>query len=414
MAIDAHSTPAPVDHRASLGTHGAPCRVLGEKGILSQVAKEIPDLPPSFIGAVPTPALTAETATNTTRRKELYEILHPGTVHGGDRKSSRQIGDLNDRFTADTAERTGRSERAVQRAAARGEALGADLNRIVGTSLDKGVEMDAVPADVRHHGAPICSAADLPCGDIPTTDLASALHMRRALEGAIEHGMALMDALGLPKIPQTIPLDAPAIGDALDTAIATLDVLDAPGVDLEDDGTAEPSLGWIDGKPTLSDSHDDREAEDDDEPILGAPERHPSCYQFALCDATSSQEHWADGSARHDEAEVVNEDGGDILDEGEETLGWAANVSQLALGQTTADGDETALERHGRGFVRSGPDDAEDDDPGGCTAARRGRPVLVHRCRLRDQRDGGPGWCPCLTGAHSFAALPPCRSSAVE
>jgi len=78
-----------------------------------------------------------------------------------------------------------------------------------------------------------------------------------------------------------------------------------------------------------------------------------------LCDATSSQEHWADGSARHDEAEVVNEDGGDILDEGEETLGWAANVGQLALGQTTADGDATALERHGKGFVRSGGDDLE-------------------------------------------------------
>lgn len=57
----------------------------------------------------------------------------------------------------------------------------------------------------------------------------------------------------------------------------------------------------------------------------------------------------------------MNEDGGDNLDEGEEIVGWAANVGQLALGQTTADGDETALERHGKGFVRSGPDDAEDD-----------------------------------------------------
>jgi len=196
---------------------------------------------------------------------------------------------------------------------------------------------------------------------------AQAIHTRRALEGALDHGTALLAALGLPKLvePSFVPLDPAAIGDAVDTAIATLDALDAAGVDLEDDGTAEPSLGWIDGKPVLSDSHDDREAEDDDEPILGAPERHPSCYQFALCDATSSQEHWADGSARHDEAEAVNEDGGDILDEGEETLGWAANVGQLALGQTTADGDATALERHGRGFLRSGPEDAEDDDPSG-------------------------------------------------
>jgi len=176
------------------------------------------------------------------------------------------------------------------------------------------------PEDVRHGGA---------------GDAARAFHMRRALEGAIAHGIALLDAL------------------------------DAAGVDIEDDGTAEPSLGWIDGKPVQSDSHDDREAEDDDEPILGAPERHPSCYQFALCDATSSQEHWADGSARHDEAEAVNEDGGDILDEVEQSLGWAANVSQLALGPNTADGDETALERHGKGFVRSGGDDCEDDDPAG-------------------------------------------------
>jgi len=245
--------------------------------------------------------------------------------------------------------------------------------------------LDVIPVDVPHRGAPICSAADLPRGvasdvrhdgaggvcvtvaQTAVADLAQALHMRRALEGALDHGTALLAALGLPSLMEHgfVPLDPAAIGDALDTAIATLDSLDAPGADREDDGDDEPWLGWIDGKPVLSDSHDDREAEDDDEPILGAPERHPSCYQFALCDATSSQEHWADGSARNDEAEAVNEDGGDILDEGEETLGWAANVGQLALGQTTADGDATALERHGRGFLRSGPEDAEDDEPAG-------------------------------------------------
>jgi len=201
--------------------------------------------------------------------------------------------------------------------------------------------LGAIPPLAPYGEAPICSAADLPCGAAGDVrhrgagDAARARHMRQALEGAIAHGIALLDAL------------------------------DAAGVDLEDEGEAEPLLGWIDGKPTLSDSHDDREAEDDDEPILGAPERHPSCYQFALCDATSSQEHWADGSTRNDEAEAVNEDGGDILDDGEETLGWAANIGQLALGQTTADGDATALERHGRGFLRSGPEDAEDDDPAG-------------------------------------------------
>lgn len=61
----------------------------------------------------------------TAERKRAYEVLHPETAHGGDRKSSRQVGDLNapGRFTADTAAKTGRSERAVQRDAERGEGL---------------------------------------------------------------------------------------------------------------------------------------------------------------------------------------------------------------------------------------------------------------------------------------------------
>ncbi|WP_374545277.1 hypothetical protein [Rhodoblastus sp.] len=41
------------------------------------------------------------------------------------------------RFTAATSEATGKSERNIQRAAARGEALGSDLKQIEGTSLDK-------------------------------------------------------------------------------------------------------------------------------------------------------------------------------------------------------------------------------------------------------------------------------------
>ena len=42
-------------------------------------------------------------------------------------------------------------------------------------------------------------------------------------------------------------------------------------------------------------------------------------------------------------------------------LGCDEKISQLYLGDNTDDGDATALERHGRGFIRSGPDDAEDD-----------------------------------------------------
>ena len=49
-----------------------------------------------------------------------------------------------ERFTAATAEATGKDERTVRRAAARGEAPGDDLAAVAGTSLDKGVELDAL------------------------------------------------------------------------------------------------------------------------------------------------------------------------------------------------------------------------------------------------------------------------------
>jgi len=241
MAIDAHSTTAPAVQSGLLRVGGAPCRVLGKSPTVS-------NLPPSILGAVPvpTPALTAETV----------------------------------------------------------------------------AMLDVIPVDVPHGGAPMCSAADLPrgvasdvrhggagevCATVAQTavaDLAQALHARRALEGALDHGTALLAALGLPMLvePGFVPLDPATIGDAVDTAIATLDALDAPGVDLE------PSLGWIDGKPSLSDSHDDREAEDDDEPMLGAPERHPAWDPWSSGrNSTGRQTHWSDGrngSANDGEAEA--------------------------------------------------------------------------------------------------------------
>ena len=125
---------------------------------------------------------------------------------------------------------------------------------------------------------PELPAAELP--PEPSLDLAQARHMRRALEGAIEHGIALMHAL------------------------------DAAGVDLEDDGTAEPWLGWIDGKPQSSDGcYEDREHDAADwEPILGAPERHPACDPWTSGrNDTGRQTHWSagrNGSANDGEAEA--------------------------------------------------------------------------------------------------------------
>lgn len=82
----------------------------------------------------------------TARRKELYEIKHPETRHGGERPS-RQLGDLPqpDRFTADTATKTGKSERSVQRDARRGEKIADDvLEELEGTEHDKGVTLDKI------------------------------------------------------------------------------------------------------------------------------------------------------------------------------------------------------------------------------------------------------------------------------
>ncbi len=78
---------------------------------------------------------TAERALFIRRRKEIYEALYPETRHGGDRKSTRQIGDLNDnedaeRFSLNTAKSTGISERSIQLDAHRGATLGDDLEAI--------------------------------------------------------------------------------------------------------------------------------------------------------------------------------------------------------------------------------------------------------------------------------------------
>lgn len=68
----------------------------------------------------------------TIRRKQAYEALHPETKQSETRNGglARQLGEPENRtarFTADTAAKTGQSERAVQRDAERGEKIGEDI-----------------------------------------------------------------------------------------------------------------------------------------------------------------------------------------------------------------------------------------------------------------------------------------------
>lgn len=94
----------------------------------------------------------AERSWQTARRKEIYEALHPETkrhvagAHGSNRKQGNASANLAPAFTTSTSRTTGRSERTIQREAERGEKLGPILKRVAGTSLDKGVELDALAA----------------------------------------------------------------------------------------------------------------------------------------------------------------------------------------------------------------------------------------------------------------------------
>jgi len=110
---------------------------------LNAVDAELVEIDENLVRADLTPA---EQAAHHARRKELHVRKHPETKHGGDRKSdksSRQNGDLNDRYTKDTAEKTGASERTVQRHVERGTSI-PNVSELSGTCLDQGAELDAL------------------------------------------------------------------------------------------------------------------------------------------------------------------------------------------------------------------------------------------------------------------------------
>lgn len=90
----------------------------------------------------------AERALFTKRRKDAYEALHPETKREATLKqntSSRQLGETADRFTADTAAKTGQSERAVQRDAERGSKISMPALALVkGSKLDNGTYLDSL------------------------------------------------------------------------------------------------------------------------------------------------------------------------------------------------------------------------------------------------------------------------------
>ena len=89
----------------------------------------------------------AERAAHVARRKALYEKIHPqtttgkapGKAGGGKKAKNAKLAS----FVEATAKATGQSKRKVARDATRGKRV-AVLSEIVGTSLDKGAEIDAM------------------------------------------------------------------------------------------------------------------------------------------------------------------------------------------------------------------------------------------------------------------------------
>lgn len=99
----------------------------------------------------------AQRASVIQRRKEIWEALHPEQAVKVDAKKSdgticptrigyKQPPKNVEKFAAETAKVSGESKRDINRHVSRAEALGSDLNEVVGTSLDKGVELDALKA----------------------------------------------------------------------------------------------------------------------------------------------------------------------------------------------------------------------------------------------------------------------------
>jgi hypothetical protein len=100
--------------------------------------------------------------------------LHPETkpTYAGGAFKGNQHSAVTDNlsitnFASATADATGKDERTIRRAAARGEAIRDDLGAVTGTSLDKGVELDALAKLPKDEGSsapflllPLCDASD--------------------------------------------------------------------------------------------------------------------------------------------------------------------------------------------------------------------------------------------------------------
>lgn len=137
-----------------LGREEVECRIITDDDLQAQLM----EIDENLCRAELTPA---QEAAAVARRKEIYLALHPETAAGRSQAAGMNAklgrGDVTDKmsptFTKATAAVSGKTKRSIERAAARGEAIEAkNLKKLVGTSLDKRAELDALarmPVGVR-------------------------------------------------------------------------------------------------------------------------------------------------------------------------------------------------------------------------------------------------------------------------
>lgn len=178
------------------------------------------------------------------RRKEIWEALHPvrqrfdsvfdalGTVEGpmteAEERENEQVGQVappvakhgraqEKAFAADTAALTGEDKRTINRHLARAEALGDDLDKVTGTSLDKGVELDALKAMTPEQRAPLIERAQ--AGEKVSARAAPAqqpapAHTTTSLIAALQSTMQyLLDSTDCKTVDEAVQLICRTFGD---------------------------------------------------------------------------------------------------------------------------------------------------------------------------------------------------------
>lgn len=169
----------------------------------------------------------AQEAAHIARRKEIWAELNSGENFPENRERGRPK-----EFAAELAEITGEDKSGINRKLRRVDGLGPDIHRIAGTSLDKGVEMDALiklPAPQRAElidraaaGEKVSArppAAPRPMSADKALDIMARDIVAEEADADAEAAEALIDRYGADEMPFLLQYLRPRIADAVRAAL---------------------------------------------------------------------------------------------------------------------------------------------------------------------------------------------------